>query len=186
MAFDSVVYRKVLGQFATGVTLITTKVDGGPWAMTANSFTSISLNPPIVMVAVTHGLTTNAAIKENQAFAVNILASDQTELAKRFGGRNRPPDPFADVKLHMGESGSPLIDGCLAYVDCQLLDHTDQGDHTVFFGEVVDMAIEERGDPLLYYNSGYARIEPTNRKERTADGVHNGKLIFFDWEMGEY
>lgn len=186
VAFDSALYRKVLGQFATGVTLVTTLSDNAPWAMTANSFTSISLNPPIVMVAVTHGLVTNRAIRESGAFAVNILNDDQMWLAKRFGSRNRPSDQFADVRTDTAITGSPIIQGCLAWVDCRLADLTEQGDHTVFFGRVEEMSLEAHGDPLLYYSSGYARIEPAPRPQPEGVGVAEGKLIFFDWESGDY
>lgn len=186
VAFDSALYRKVLGQFATGVTLVTTVTDGEPWAMTANSFTSISLNPPIVMVAVTHGLNTNDAIRQTHAFAVNILSADQMWLAKRFGSRIRPTDQFAGVPMRAGGTGSPLIEGCLGWVDCRLVDQTEQGDHTVFFGQVHDLCLGAHGDPLLYYSSGYARIEPSLRTRRHKAGVSEGKLIFFDWEPGDY
>ncbi len=185
MAFDTALYRKVLGQFATGVTLITTALDETPWAMTANAFTSISLNPPIVMVSVMEG-ETRTHILRTSAFAVNVLAADQIELAKRFGSRNRPPDQFADVRLRPGVTGAPILEGCLAWVDCRLVDHTEQGDHTVFFGQVEDMRIERQADPLLYYNSGYARIEPARKTRRARDHAVEGKLVFFDWELGEY
>lgn len=186
MSFDSAAYRQVLGQFATGVTLVTTIADGEPWAMTANSFTSISLDPPIVMVSVAHGLTTNDAVRTHKAFAVSILSANQTWLAKRFGSRIRPTDQFSDVPMRSGITGSPIIENCLGWVDCRLSDLTEQGDHTVFFGEVVDLSLGRVEDPLLYYNSGYARIEPAPRAARSRAGTADGKLIFFDWEHGDY
>ena len=187
MAFGSALYRKVLGQLATGVTVVTPLTDGGaPWAMTANSFTSISLNPPIVMVSVSHGLTTNEAIRRTGTFAVNILSADQMWLAKRFGTRNRPPDQFADVLLHTAVTGAPILDDALGWLDCKLVDLTEQGDHTVFFGGVQDLCLGSRRDPLLYYNSGYARIEPVPQAEPEKVGATDGRLIFFDWEHGDY
>ncbi len=183
MAFDSMLYRKVLGQFATGVTLVTTLRDGKPWAMTANSFTSISLSPPIVMVSVSHGLTTNEAIRQSGGFAVNILRADQMWIAKRFASRDKPADPFSDIETHTGLTGAPLLRDCLGWVECRLVDQTEQGDHTVFFGGVEDMSLQNQSDPLLYYSSGYARIEPTPQQKV---GVAEGKLIFFDWEAGNY
>ncbi len=186
MAFDSTLYRQVLGQFATGVTLVTTLSDGEPWAMTANSFTSISLHPPLVLVAVTHGLRTNDAIRRSRAFGVSILAADQMWLAKRFGSRIRPDNQFGDVPMRSAVTGSPLIEGSLAWLDCELADMVEQGDHTVFFGHVVDLSLGRTADPLLYYSSGYARIEPAPRAEQPKAGVPDGKLIFFDWEYGDY
>lgn len=162
MTFDSALFRRVMGQFATGVTLVTTRIGDDPWAMTANSFTSISLSPPIVMVAVSQGLTSNTSIRENQAFTVNVLAADQENLSRRFALRDRPPDQFTDLTLRSGITGSPIIEGCIAWIECKLRDFTEQGDHTVFFGEVVDMSLDDPREPLLYYNSGYARLAPSS------------------------
>lgn len=158
--FDGLAYRKVLGQFATGVTLVGTRLpDGEPWAMTANSFTSISLDPPLVMVAVSHGLTSNDAIRRTGAFTVSILRAEQIELARRYSRRDRPPDQFGDVRLVRAATGAPIFDGALGWLDCTLHDLTEQGDHTVFFGRVEALELaDETADPLLYYNSTYARL----------------------------
>lgn len=188
MAFDSVTYRRVLGQFATGVTLVTTTLpDGRPWAMTANSFTSISLDPPIVLISVSRGLTTNDAIRTSGAFAVTILRAEQIELARRYSRRERPVDQFADVEMQRASTGAPIIQGGLGWVDCRLGDVTEQGDHTVFFGGVEALHLAESpGDPLLYYHSAYVRIEPDPRGAAAQDGAHEAKLVTFNWEGGNY
>ena len=188
MAFDSLTYRKVLGQFATGITLVTTTLPTGePWAMTANSFTSISLDPPIIMVSISHGLTTNQTIRRTGVFAVNILRAEQIELARRYSRRERPPDQFADVTLLRAVTGAPIVDGSLGWLDCRLVDQSEQGDHTVFFGgvESLDLAAQA-GDPLLYYNSAYVRIEPDPRAAEQRDAVPESKLVTFNWESGNY
>jgi 3-hydroxy-9,10-secoandrosta-1,3,5(10)-triene-9,17-dione monooxygenase reductase component len=188
LAFDSLLYRKVLGQFATGITIVTTRLPGGePWAMTANSFTSISLDPPIVMVAVSHGLTSNDAIRRSGAFAVNILRSAQIELSRRYSRRERPPDQFADVTLSRAVTGAPIIEGCLGWVDCRLTDQTEQGDHTVFFGTVqaLDLA-EQLGDPLLYYNSSYMRIRPAPDGDEPGGDSEAAELVLADADSGSY
>lgn len=186
MAFDSLAYRKVVGQFATGITVVTTTLPtGDPWAMTANSFTSVSLDPPIVLVSVSHGLTTNDAIRRTGAFVVNILRSDQIELARRYSKRERPSDQFGDVTLLKGVTVAPVLDGCLGWVECRLVDQTEQGDHTVFFGGVESIGLSEQGsDPLLYYNSAYVRIEPDPVAPDVSNGAVNAKLASFDPEPG--
>lgn len=185
-AFDSATFRKVLGQFATGVTLVTTRVGGEPWGMTANSFTSISLDPPLVMVSVGHGLTTNKSIREHGAFAVNILRADQMPIAQLFARRDRTPEQFKDFPWRPGVTQSPVLEDCLGWVDCRLHDVTEQGDHTVFFGRVEDLSFAQYGDPLLYYSGGYARIEPAPIEQLERSGALQGKLIFFEWEEGNY
>lgn len=178
MTFDSLTYRKVLGQFATGITIVTTTLPSGePWAMTANSFTSISLDPPIVLVSVSHGLTTNEAIRRTGAFAVNILRSDQIELARRYSQRERPPNQFGDVTLLQSVTGTPILEGCLGWVDCRLVDQSEQGDHTVFYGgvEAIDLS-EHIGDPLLYYNSTYVRILAEQVPTESTDDASNASL----------
>lgn len=186
LSFDSLTYRKVLGQFATGVTLVTTRIGGEPWGMTANSFTSISLDPPLVMVSVSQGLTTNTAIREHGAFAVNILRADQMWIAQRFALRERPPDQFGDFPWREGATGSPILEDCLGWVDCRLHDATEQGDHTVFFGRVERISLAEHGDPLLYYGGAYARIDPVPADQLARSREIGGRLIFFDWEAGHY
>lgn len=161
MPIDPFLFRRVMGQFVTGVTLVTTLLeDGKPWAMTANSFTSISLDPPIVMVAITRGLTTNNAVRSSRVFGVNILRADQIWIARRFASSNRPPDQFADIDMKIATTGAPILEECLAWLDCHVTDFVEQGDHTVFFGEVQELSLGSVGDPLLYYNSAYARLIP--------------------------
>ncbi len=186
LAFDSLTYRTVLGQFATGITVVTTTLPTGePWAMTANSFTSISLDPPIVLVSVSHGLTTNDAIRRTGAFVVNILRSDQIELARRYSRRERPPDQFGDVTLLKGVTVAPVLDGCLGWVECRLVDQTEQGDHTVFFGGVESIGVSERiNDPLLYYNSAYVRIAPESQAKEAETDALDATLVSFDPEAG--
>ena len=188
MDFDSLLYRRVLGQFATGVTVVTTITGSDePWAMTANSFTSISLDPPIVLVSVSRGITTNDAIRASGVFAVNILRAEQIELARRYSRRERPPKQFGDVETSTSSTGSLIIAGCLGWVDCRLTEATEQGDHTVFFGTVESLDIAEHGgDPLLYYHSSYSRIEPDPRSLPDEAAAKQGRLIYFDAEAGNY
>ncbi|OJW17917.1 MAG: hypothetical protein BGO49_30500 [Planctomycetales bacterium 71-10] len=156
MAIDSLIQRKVMGRFATGVTVVTT---GGPMGMhglTANAVTSLSLDPPLLLVAVDRRSQTLEFLKANRCFAVNILRRDQEEVSRRFA---RPgPKDFLGLDLTTDATDAPVIAGCLAYADCRLYDVLPGGDHEIFLGEVVGGAAYDEADPLLYFAGGYRRL----------------------------
>lgn len=156
MAIDSLIQRKVMGRFATGVTVVTT---GGPMGMhglTANAVTSLSLDPPLLLVAVDRRSQTLEFLKANRCFAVNILRLDQEEVSQRFA---RPgPKDFLGLDLTTDATEAPVIAGCLAYADCRLYDVLPGGDHEIFLGEVVGGAAYDGADPLLYFAGGYRRL----------------------------
>jgi len=152
---DSLIQRKVMGRFATGVTVVTT---GGPMGMhglTANAVASLSLDPPLLLVAVDKRSQTLEFLKANRCFAVNVLKLDQEEVSRRFA---RPgPKDFLGLDLTTDATDAPIIAGCLAYADCRLYDVLPGGDHEVFIGEVVGGAAYD-GAPLLYYSGDYRRL----------------------------
>ena len=157
--------RKVMGYFATGVTVVTMRLPSGePWGFTVNSFTSVSLAPPLILVCVDHGSESFQAMNRAPHFAVNILAEDQEELSRRFSAKRK--DRFNHVPWSEGPHGSPLIEGCLGFLECRKVASHAHGDHTVILGEVLE-ARATGGNPLLFYRSSYARIgpslEPTKR-----------------------
>ena len=155
MAIDSQIQRKVMGRFATGVTVVTTGGPMGMHALTANAVTSLSLDPPLLLVAVGHKAQTREFIKANRCFAVNVLRLDQRELSERFA---RPgPKDFLGLDLTTDVTDAPIIADCLAYADCRLYDVLPGGDHEIFLGEVVGGAAFD-GDPLLYFCGGYRRL----------------------------
>jgi len=160
VTIDKALFRRVMGRFATGVTIVTARIGGECHGMTVNSFTSVSLEPTLVLVCIDRRARTHQFIVDSGAFAVNVLSEDQQSLAESFASRWQGTDRFAAVAHHPGVTGSPLIDGCLAYVDCRAVARHASGDHTIFIGEVVDAQLGAEGRPLLYYGSTYRRIAP--------------------------
>jgi flavin reductase (DIM6/NTAB) family NADH-FMN oxidoreductase RutF len=155
MAFDSTIQRKVMGKFATGVTVVTTGGAAGLHGLTANAVASLSLDPPLLLVAVDKRAHSLDVLKANRCFAVNILRLDQQEISQRFA---RPgPKDFDGLDYTTDATDSPVLAGCLAYADCKIADILPGGDHEIFLGEVVSGAVFE-GEPLLYFSGGYRRL----------------------------
>lgn len=156
MAIDKNELRRVMGHFATGVTVITTiSKDGRPFGLTANAFSSVSLVPPLLLVCVDKKAESYPYFEESKVFTVNILAEDQEALSRRFavsGG-----DKFQGVAYHSGANGAPIIDGTLAYAECKLYGSCDAGDHTVYLGEIEQAATIDH-KPLVFYRGGYRTL----------------------------
>jgi flavin reductase (DIM6/NTAB) family NADH-FMN oxidoreductase RutF len=148
--------RRVMGHFATGVTIITTvSKDGEPFGLTANSFTSVSLDPPLVLICVDKKAESWPHFEQSRVFTVNILNNQQEALSRKFavsGG-----DKFQGVAYHTGANGVPILDGALAYLECKLYAVHDGGDHTLYLGEI-EQAETVEGKPLLFYRGGYRAI----------------------------
>lgn len=130
---------------------------GQPQGMTANSFTSVSLEPPLILVCIDHKARLMEHVDGSAAFAVNILRESQQELSTHFArpGENR----FEATEWYAGESGMPLIPGALATLECRMVQRIAAGDHTILLGEVVS-AIRHEGRPLVYFNSSYQQLGP--------------------------
>lgn len=150
---DPDAYRHVIGHFGSGVTIITSSSPQGPVGFTASSVASLSLDPPLLMVGVSVGGETLAAIRSSGAFGVNILARGQAELAQRFASSDRE-GRFSDLALTDGVTGSPLLVGCLACLDCRLHAEVAAGDHVVAIGRIQGCEAFE-GEPLLYYRGDF-------------------------------
>ena len=149
-------FRKAMGLFATGVTVVTVRQrSGAPWGFTANAFTSVSLNPPLILFCVVNGGESFANVDDAEYFAVNFLAEEQEDLSRRFASRQ--PDRFQDVPYAEGLTGAPLLVGCLGFVECRKVAQHAAGDHTIVLAEVLDAAVGE-GNPLLFFRSAYGRI----------------------------
>lgn len=150
-------FRQLLGRFATGVTVITTRTpDGRPLGMTASSVASVSLHPPLLLVSVSHEHDMHAALIEARHFALNVLAADQEALSRRFAAEH--PDRFSGVAYHANAHGVPILDGVVAVIECEKHGDAPGGDHTVFFGLVTGGTGTERS-PLLYYRSNYTGLD---------------------------
>lgn len=153
--FDSKKQRQILGQFATGVTIASTVVNGQTWGMTANAVTSLSLEPPLVLLAVVRDGKSQEMFQSGGCFALNILAEDQQELSNRFASSG--PKDFDDLQTQTAETGSPILSNALAWVDCRVVDILPGGDHDIFIGEILAGDLRD-GKPLLFYAGRYAEL----------------------------
>ena len=153
---DSARFRTILGHFATGVTVVTGHGSDGPSGLAANSFTSVSLDPPLVLVCMAHTSSTWPAIRESGSFAVNILGEHQEETCRRFGAK--AGDRFEGVAWTAGRTGSPILGDAIAYLDCVIDAQHEAGDHMIVVGRVVDLGQSAEGGPLLFWRGGYARL----------------------------
>jgi flavin reductase (DIM6/NTAB) family NADH-FMN oxidoreductase RutF len=159
MAVNAEELRGVMRQWATGVSLVTAQDGGRPHGMTVSSFTSLSLEPPLVMVSLENTARTHQMVTESGAFAVSILDEGQEDLADRFAGRIPDgEDRFAGLTYRTALTGSPLPEGALAYLDCEVVSAQPAGTHTVFVGRVVASGVRPGGQPLLYYDRNYRHL----------------------------
>jgi 3-hydroxy-9,10-secoandrosta-1,3,5(10)-triene-9,17-dione monooxygenase reductase component len=155
---DTARFRQVLGHFATGVTIVTTADDGVPAGLSVNSFTSVSLEPPLVAFCVARTSSTWPRIRAVGAFCVNILSDDQEDLCRVFATRS--PEKFRGVGWRPAESGAPIIAGSLAWLDCAVESEHEAGDHIIVVGRARELGVAREGRPLVFYRGGYGRFEP--------------------------
>ena len=150
-------FRATLGRLASGVTVITATVGGRDLGMTVSAFTSLSLEPPMVLVCVDRAATLHDLLVEGTVFGVNVLAADQETLSRRFA-KGDAAERFAGVGYVRGALGAPLLEGTLAWLECTVAARHDGGDHAIVVGAVAEVGVHE-GRPLLYYRGGYASLE---------------------------
>jgi len=156
MAVSHEEFRQALGRFASGVTVVTCKSKAGdPCGITVSAFSSLSLDPPLVLICIDKRASMYEELKEDCCFAVNVLAQDQESVSRRFASRDA--DRFKGIGYREGLTGSPLIEGALAFIECRIVHSYDGGDHTVFIGQVETSGVTE-GKPLLYFRGGYSSI----------------------------
>ena len=158
-------FRNVLGQFCTGITVITTfgppedDTAAAPIGFACQSFAALSLDPPLVLFCPTKGSRSWAAIEQSGRFAVNVLAEEQQPVCARFGSRE--PDKFAGIDWHTSELGLPVLDDALATIQCTVDSVVDGGDHYIVIGRVQALSEStDSGRPLLFYRGQYTAIEP--------------------------
>jgi 3-hydroxy-9,10-secoandrosta-1,3,5(10)-triene-9,17-dione monooxygenase reductase component len=157
LAPDDARFRSVLGHFATGVTIVTAIDDGEPVGMAANSFTSLSLDPPLILFCVAHSSSTWPRIERAGTFAVNILGEDHAELSQLFAQRGA--DRFSTTPWRVGVSGAPVLEDAIAYLDCRFEAEYPGGDHKIIVGRVLDLDMREGARPLLFFRGGYERMQ---------------------------
>lgn len=162
-AVDAAHFRQVLGHFCTGVTVIAALRGNEPIGFTAQSFTSVSLHPPLVTVCPARASGTWPHIRAGGSFCASVLAEDQEAIGRRFATRGLGPERFDGVGWHPSPAtGSPILDGAVAWVDCRLQAEHEAGDHMIAVAEVVGVGVGvEQGaplPPLLFYRGGYGRF----------------------------
>ena len=175
MSFDPKEFRRCLGNFATGVTVITAKsADGTQVGVTANSFNSVSLDPPLILWSIIKTSSSYAVFENSDHFAVNILAADQIDLSNNFA---KPSDnKFANVETQSGVGGAPLLQNTAANFQCEKYQVVDGGDHWIMIGKVV--AFENLGRaPLLYVQGSYAGAIPFTGAKTPATNVASDKTL---------
>jgi 3-hydroxy-9,10-secoandrosta-1,3,5(10)-triene-9,17-dione monooxygenase reductase component len=154
---DAATYRTVLGHFATGVVLVTANDADEPVGMACNSFTSVSLEPPLVLFCAAKSSTTWPRIRTSGTWAANILDEDGEEVCRLFAQKGA--DRFARIAYAPGRTGSPILEDALAFVDCETIAEHDAGDHVIVVGRVIELGYQHEGKPLLFYRGGYGRYE---------------------------
>jgi flavin reductase (DIM6/NTAB) family NADH-FMN oxidoreductase RutF len=162
MSVTAADFRMALGCFGTGVTIITLDDEGAVHGMTANAFTSVSLDPMLVLVCVDRRARTHAQLHSRKRFGVNILAENQQAISQYYANPAREhakAEQEAGAKFDRTAHGTPVLHGALAYLECRLHTAQDAGDHTIFIAEVEDVVVRE-GDPLLFFRGKYRKVGP--------------------------
>jgi len=159
MPLDGPEFRQVMRRWATGVSVVTTGGGGDRHGITVNSFSSLSLDPPLCLICIDKRSKAHAAIPATGSYTVNLLASGQEDISSRFAGR-RPDlaDLFEGLALVAAPSGNPVLQGCLGYLDCSLYASLPGGDHTIFIGRVEHAAALEDRPPLLFFGGAYRSL----------------------------
>lgn len=155
---DSSTFRHVLGHFPTGVTIVSADPGDGPVGMAVGSFTSVSLDPPLVAFLPAKTASAWPGIESAGHFCVNILSDAQADLSGVFSSKGE--DRFAGVEWETAITGAPVISGCLAWIDCEIEAVYEGGDHWIVLGRVVELEAAPDGAPLLFFKGGYGRHEP--------------------------
>lgn len=173
--FDPKQFRQALGAFTTGVTIVTTRgADGQDYGLTANSFNSVSIDPPLVLWSISKNASSARAFTEGSNFAVHILATDQEPLSNRFAKSSA--DKFAGLELQRGAEDTPLLGGCSARFQCKTTYRYEGGDHIILVGEVLAFDRFDQA-PLVFHSGAYRRLAP-------AAAQHPHNLIHGDNELG--
>jgi flavin reductase (DIM6/NTAB) family NADH-FMN oxidoreductase RutF len=159
MTLDAKRYRNIIGQFATGVTIVTTAVDGWLHGMTANAITSVSLDPLLLLVCVDKEAHTHDHLNKAGAFTVNILGESQEDVSNTFAASTKPEDGrLQGFEYRLGANGAPILEGCLSHIECKVTEQTEGGDHTIFIGQVLAAETYQEAPPLLFYQGKYRKL----------------------------
>jgi flavin reductase (DIM6/NTAB) family NADH-FMN oxidoreductase RutF len=158
---ESTLLRKLLGKFATGVTIVTSKYEGKYYGLTVNSFTSLSISPPMILISVNRTSESYPSLIRGRKFAVSFLSENQESLSSKFatdylGSEER----FKGVKVKEGKTGSPIIEDSLGFVECEVVEDHPVSDHQIFIAKIINGSLLSDGEPLVFYGSKYRRLKP--------------------------
>jgi flavin reductase (DIM6/NTAB) family NADH-FMN oxidoreductase RutF/DNA-binding IclR family transcriptional regulator len=177
-------YRQVLGQYPTGVCVVTARdAKAEPVAMVVGSFTSVSLDPPLVAFFPDRGSSSWAKLRDCAHFCVNILGADQEPICRKLASKN--PDKFAGIAHRMSDRGNPVVDGVVAWIECERHSVTDAGDHEMVMGRVLELDIAAAGLPLLFFQGGYGRFAPASIGVEQGGGLTASRLRDVDRARSE-
>ncbi len=167
MTVDSTMLRHTMRRWATGVTVVTTVAGEERSGMTVSSFTSVSLEPPTVLVCLNKDTYTHTLVQRSGVYAISMLAAGQEMLSNRFAGLDplTNEDRFQGLELTLAETGSPLLNGALAWLDCVVKSTTDTSTHTIFIAEVVFARYNPNAAPLIYHDRGYHVLVPMEQPQ---------------------
>ena len=160
MSVDRDTFKRTLGSWASGVTIVTSQHAGERMGMTVSAFSSVSLDPPLTLVCADKGSNTNTLIQASRTFTVNVLGREQSALSSLFADKKREAIRFDGLDCKTGATGCPRLPGALASLDCTVRDVVDAGDHIVYVGTVEDAAIDAEQEPLVYWRGGYQKLTP--------------------------
>jgi flavin reductase (DIM6/NTAB) family NADH-FMN oxidoreductase RutF len=158
MSVDAMTYRQVVGNFATGIAVVTSGSGDDCHGVTVNSFTSVSLDPTLLLVCLDRASRSRGTIIETGVFNINVLRADQEHVSRLFAAKDRSATWYEDLHCEEGNLGAPLIPGCLAFMECQLSESHEAGDHTILIAEVQHAKVAGEGEPLLFYRGKYAQM----------------------------
>ncbi|MET1154750.1 flavin reductase [Arthrobacter sp.] len=169
-------FRDVLGQYPTGVSVVTaTQADGTAVGLAVGSFTSVSLDPPLVAFLADRGSTSWPKIQATGAFCANVLAADQQHVCRAFA--SKAPDKFADLEWSAAGSGSPILDGAVAWIDCDIQTVHEAGDHFIVIGEVRELQVANPTLPLLFFRGGYGSFAPSSSTAVEGDLLGHLRMV---------
>ena len=159
---EPVDFRRLMGFWATGVSVITAQGDEGPAGATANALSSLSLEPPLALVCFDLSSRTLAAVRESERFCINMLSAGQEDVSRLFATKKSQEEKFAEID-HQLVQGVPVIDNSLAYLVCGLDSELRRGDHVIAIGQVLESGVDKDASPLLFYRAEYVRLPDNDR-----------------------
>ena len=160
MSIDPIEFRRTLGHFATGVTIVTTldgKTDHG---MTVNAFSSVSLDPPLVLVCCDRKAESYELLKKSKVFVVNMMSESQKQVSVNFSRHELKSIRFQNLKIRREVTGAAVLEDAIAFIDCKVVAIHEAGDHEIFVGQVEKLGYKEGSDPVLFYTGKYRKIGP--------------------------